>query len=129
MVNSPNCALCIDTVETIKHVLWDCPRSTRVWDFLNNETRDFLGTEYISYETIILGNSTPIMAMETLIVWITKMIMAINREELISNEVVDARFKTLFFYEKQTFGLNSKKTNSLSNSLLFFGESLIFCHF
>jgi len=89
--------------------LWDCPRSARAWDFLNQQTRQVLGLDYINYNSIILGHKHPNMAMETMITWTIKLIMSINREELISNEVIMQKFKTLFYFEKKTFGLNSKK--------------------
>ena len=109
MVESPDCKLCANTIETIKHVLWDCPRSARAWEFLNRQTRDLLGLEYINYNSVILGHKHPNMAMETMITWTIKLIMSINREELISNEVIMQKFKTLFYFEKKTYGLNSKK--------------------
>ena len=109
MVNSPYCSICPEDVETIQHLLWTCPRSARVWNYLNTLTSVFMGENYISYNTIILGNSTPNMAMETMIVWVLKLITAIERESFISNEVIFQKFHTLFHYEKKMFGRNSKK--------------------
>jgi len=57
------------------------------------------------------------MAMETMIVWMTKMIMSINREQ-ISNQQVETKLKTLFYYEKCMFGVNSKKMRSRWGGLL-----------
>ena len=118
MVDSPHCSFCPNEIETVKHVIWDCPRSTRAWEYLESQTREALGREYLSYNTIILGNPEPNMAMETMITWTLKLIMAINREELINNEVIANKFSTLFYYEKKAFGLNSKKMKSRWGNLI-----------
>ena len=102
MVNSPYCSICPEDVETIKHLLWTCPRAARVWNYLNTLTIVFLGGNYISYNTIILGNSIPYMAMETMIVWALKMITAIERESFISNKIIFQKFSTLFYYGKKS---------------------------
>jgi len=109
MKDYPNCDFCTNTVETIKHVLWDCPRAARAWNFLNEETRTCLGSEYINYSSVIIGNPQPNMAMETMITWTCKLIMSINREDNISNELLLAKFKTLYYYEKKMLGTNSRK--------------------
>ena len=95
MVNSPNCSICTDTVETVKHLLWDCPRSARIWSYLNNTTRVILGREYINYNVIVLGNPNPIMAMETMIVWALKIITSIDRSQMVESESIFQKFKTL----------------------------------
>ena len=118
MVNSPMCSLCGTEIETIKHVLWDCPRSARAWNFLTSLTRDYIDQGYISYNSIILGSHQPNMAMETIITWVIKLIMSINREELISNEVIVHKFNTLFYYEKKMFGLHSRKLKARWGNLL-----------
>jgi exonuclease III len=117
MVESPNCDNCPGTIETIKHVLWDCPRAAGAWYFLNAETREWLGQNYITYESVILGNPDVNAAMETIITWVTKLILTKNRD-FISNEQIKAKFKTLFYYEKQLFGINSKKMRSRWGPLL-----------
>jgi len=109
MVESPNCVMCPNVPETIKHVLWQCPRATRVWQSLNNKTRGSLGFDYITYNTIILGRKNPNMAMETMILWTARLLMSINREDIVSNEAIEHNFKTLFYYETKTHGANSKK--------------------
>ncbi len=118
MVSSPNCNTCPNEVESIKHLLWDCPRSARAWEYLNSQVRGFLGQDYVTYNSVVLGNSPPNMAMETMITWVTKMIMGINRENQISNEEIDGRFKLLFLYEKQTFGITSKRMKARWGPLL-----------
>ncbi len=118
MVDSPYCNFCHNAIETIKHVLWDCPRSGRVWDHVNAQTREFFGADYVTYESVVLGNAQPNLAMETMITWITKLILAINREEHISFSQIEAKFKILFYYEKQAFGLRSKKMSTRWGPLL-----------
>jgi hypothetical protein len=110
--------MCTNVIESIKHVLWDCPRSARVWEYLNNKVRGVLGYNYITYNAIILGRNNPNMAMETMILWAVRSIMSIDRENMISNEVIEHKFKTLFYYEKQTFGSNTKKLISRWGNLV-----------
>ena len=118
MVNSPNCAVCNNVRETVKHLIWDCPRSARVWTFINELTRNLLGRDYVNYESVILGNPSPNMAMETIIVWTLKIITSINRVEIISNELIFKNFQTLFHYEKTTFGKDSKKMRARWGNLI-----------
>ena len=109
MINTPNCSRCPNTIETIKHLLWDCPRSRNVWDHLNLRLKNIIGYDYINYETIILGGDRPIYAVETLIVWLLRVIMSIERDEIITNNTVDQQIKTLFNYDKISFGENTAK--------------------
>jgi hypothetical protein len=118
MIDTPYCARCPEVIETIKHVLWECPRAKKAWEFLNEQTKDYLGEEYIKYETVILGNPNSNFAMETIITWITRMIMSIDRSEDINNEVILARLKSLFHYEKQAFGIYSKKMKARWGNLM-----------
>jgi exonuclease III len=103
MTENPNCNLCPTAVETIKHLLWDCPRSRSAWEHLNDFLRPKIGRNYVDYETIFLGSDNPIYAIETMIVWTLKKIISINREDDISQNNIIALFKTLFKYEKQAF--------------------------
>ena len=109
MVNSPNCSRCPNTIETVKHLLWECPRSRNVWDYLNLRLKDDIGYDYVNYETIILGGDRPIYIVEILIVWLLRVIMSIERDEIITNSIVDQQIKTLFNYEKISFGENTNK--------------------
>ena len=103
------CSSIVQTPGSLKHLIWDCPRSARVWKLLNNLTKDLLGGEYINYNTVILGNSKPLMAMETIIVWALKLITKIDRDSFISNEVITQKLSNLLHYERKTFSKNSKK--------------------
>jgi len=87
MVVDQHCSLCPDTVETIKHLIWDCPRSRNAWDALNDIVRPILGRDYVNYEVIILGNENPIYAIETYIVWLLKKIITIERIQAIEPEL------------------------------------------
>ena len=118
MVDSPACKFCLTQIETVKHVLWSCPRTARAWEYLKGITMSHIGSDYITYNTVIVGNPEPNMAMETMITWVTKLILAINREEIISNEVIQQKFQTLFYYEQKTFGLKSKKMRARWGNLL-----------
>ena len=111
MVDSPNCKYCTNVIETIKHLVWDCPRSTRAWSYVNvnNLTSPKLGRIYIDYNSIILGNEQLIPAMEVIIVWVLRMIMSIEREQQIQNEAIFSQIRTVFRYEENSFGLYSSK--------------------
>ncbi len=117
MVDSPNCGECPDQIESIKHVLWECPRAVRAWSYLNSITRNWLSREYVNYETIILGNKDPNMAMETIITWILKLLLAKNRDH-ISQSQIDAKLKSLFFNEKSAFRLKTNKLRARWGPLL-----------
>ncbi len=112
MVDSPNCTYCINQIETVKHLIWDCPRSRNVWNQVNDWFRPVIGIDYINYETIVLGGQKPLGALETIIVWVLRTIMSIDRENMIPNEVITAKIKSLFIYEKKVFGKASKKLSA-----------------
>jgi exonuclease III len=118
MVESQACQFCHEQIETIKHVLWECQRASEVWSYLKVLTKDYVGEDYLSYNTVVLGNPKPVMAMEVMIIWSIKMIMSIDRRQLIPNVALKSKFETLFYYEKTTFGLNSKKMATRWGSLI-----------
>ncbi len=109
MVESQNCVLCDNSVETIKHLIWDCQRSKNVWDYLNNLLRPVVGQNYIRYDTIFLGGDDPIYAIETFIIWMLKKIISIDRTQLITNDFILAQLCRLLEFEKITFGYDSGK--------------------
>jgi hypothetical protein len=117
MVEDPYCGYC-GNVETIKHLIWDCPRSSRVWKYINNLTRAKLGRDYVSYNTVILGNENTIPGMEVIITWSLRLIMAIERNQELRDEVVLNQIKTLFFYEKTCYRINSKQMRSRWGELI-----------
>jgi len=123
MVGTPNCLTC-GNLETIKHLIWDCPRSKNVWKYINELTSPKLGREYVNYNNIMLGNEKTLPAMEVLIVWALRLIMAIEREQPIQNEQILATFRTLFFYESNSFGKTSKKMKARWGELLDFIDEL-----
>jgi hypothetical protein len=117
MVTSPNCKYCPNTQETVRHVLWDCPRAAQAWSYLKAYIRGKVDDGYITYNTIILGNPDPNMAIETMITWITKALLSIDRD-LIGNDLIEKKFNTLYYYERTTFGLTSRKMKKRWGNLL-----------
>ena len=109
MVETPNCSFCLDEVETVKHLVWDCPRSVGTWKYINDLTRPILGLDYINYKSIILSAEKPLPAMEVIIVWVLRMIMAIERVQQIQHETILLQIKTLFYYEQKCYGTRSKQ--------------------
>jgi hypothetical protein len=65
----------------------------------------------MSYNTVILGNENPIQAIETLIVWILRKIMSMDRTELIQQNIISNQITTLLQYEKSVYKLNREKLN------------------
>ena len=56
-----------------------------------------------------MGGDRLIYIVETIIVWLLRVIMSIERDEIITNNTVDQQIKTLFICEKLTFGENTAK--------------------
>jgi hypothetical protein len=109
MMNTPNCTYWTNRVETIKHLIWDCPRSRCAWNQVNDIFRGKLGTNYINYETNTLGNQAPLGALETVIVWILRIIMSKDREREVTNEVIRSKIETIYQYEARMLGKTSTK--------------------
>jgi len=118
MSDTPNCPTCTNTIESIKHVLWSCPRAERIWEFVRTQTSAYIGNDYLSYNTIVLGNPNPNLAMETIITLVTRSILSINREDFIVNDVINEKINNLFYYEKKCFGVNSKKMRARWGNLI-----------
>jgi hypothetical protein len=105
MVSSPICTFCNQDqiVESIKHLIWDCPRSKSVWDTLEELIRATYNRSYITYESIIIGNEQFIPLVENLIVIALKLIIAKDRSGPVSREQLISKIKTFYFIEKQAF--------------------------
>jgi len=103
MVDSPECDFCgaQRVVETIKHMIWECPRVACLWVYLREITREAYNVDCVRYETIILGQDQGIPLVESLILIILKLIMVKNRSGIVTIEQVKSRIKTMFFIEKQ----------------------------
>lgn len=89
MIESPSCAFCGTDRETVKHLLWDCPRTREVWDYVNSICRRAYNVEYVTYNTVVLGSENPIYVLETLIVMILKIILKKDRTASIDSNVID----------------------------------------
>ena len=103
MVNSPFCEYCTEdnVVETIKHILWDCPRASRIWESLNIITSRAFNLNYMTYNTIILGSEKPIFVLETLILVALKLILTKDRSTAITREVLESKIKLQFILEQK----------------------------
>jgi len=119
MVDSPLCDFCGNrqVVETIKHMIWDCPRVAILWDHLKRITREAYNVDCVKYETIILGLEQGIPLVESLILIILKLIMVKNRSEIVIMDLVKSRIKTLFFMKK-SFQQSGKGFLDLAKSQL-----------
>ena len=102
MTESPNCTFCSHTVEveTIKHLLWDCPRSQQVWNYVNSVVRLAYNINYINYNTVVVGSENPIPVVESIIVTALKLILVIDRSLLVSRNEVRNRIKHQFILEQ-----------------------------
>lgn len=100
MVNSQSCNYCNTEVESIKHMLWDCPRAQGAWNYLRQLINQAYSDEYINYETIIVGSHSVIPLLETLILLTLKAIIVKDRSNLVSIESLQQKFKTQFFIER-----------------------------
>jgi len=88
MVNTKECPFCSYESETIKHLLWECPRSQEVWTFLNSISTLAYNRSYVTYESILIGDTNPISAIDTLIVQVLKLILTIDRSTSIDIQSV-----------------------------------------
>jgi len=104
MTNSPNCTFCglsnSYVIENIDHLLWECPRTKGAWDYLNEICRRAYNKNYINYNTVVLGSTQPILVIETLIVKVLRLVMAIDRSAVITNDVIKNSIKQQFIIEK-----------------------------
>jgi exonuclease III len=103
MVESPMCDFCQgqDIIESIKHMLWDCPRAQVPWNYLQNLISRSFGINYLSYENIVLGSEETIPILECIIVLILKLIVVKDRTDIITNERIMNKIESQFTIEKQ----------------------------
>jgi hypothetical protein len=104
MVDSVLCDYCAhhDVVETIKHMLWECPRAQNLWNYVINLVARAYGVNYISYNTIILGQEVAIPVIENVIITTLKLIMVKDRSTEIAVEQLKNKIKVQFFIEKRS---------------------------
>jgi len=109
MVDTPHCSFCNIEIESIKHLIWDCPRSRQTWTCVNEWLGDTVGREYFTYETIVLGNENPINCLETIIVWVLRLVMSYERNEQVTTDQIKNQINTLYIYEKKMYEANPDK--------------------
>jgi len=100
MVESSNCDFCLEEVETIKHMLWDCPRAQQGWRYLKRLCGQAYNDEYVNYDSIVLGSANFIPLVETLIMLTLKCITAKDRSNSIDNDHLTNKFKSQYIIEK-----------------------------
>jgi hypothetical protein len=71
-------------------MIWDCPRSQTLWNFIENLIATAYNVNYLSYKTIVLGSDNQIPLVENLILIALKLIMSKDRDAIIEIE----QFKT-----------------------------------
>jgi len=106
MTNSNLCNHCSarGEVETVKHMLWDCPRAKNLWTFLENLVRQGYNlASYINYNTIILGAAKPIPLIENLILIALKLIMTVDRSNEVDIELYKNKIRNFYIIEKHHF--------------------------
>jgi len=111
MSPSPFCTYCHNTqvIESIKHLLWDCPRAKSVWEYINEIAVNGYNRDYVTYNSIILGSESPIPILENLIIIALKLLLSKDRTSAVNNNEIKNRIKRLFIIEKYAF--RRKKRN------------------
>jgi len=105
MVNSNECNFCADggEIETIKHMIWSCPRAESLWNYVKQICRRAFNIEYVTYDTVILGSKNPIPVLENIILIGLKLVMSKDRSQSIDNQVFINRVNNLRLIEKNSF--------------------------
>jgi len=113
MIDSPLCTFCGDNnrVETIKHLVWDCPRSRGPWEFLKGICIQAYNRNYINYNSVVLGSDRPIDVMEQIIVLVLKIILKKNREDRIENDTIKNVIKNQYIVERMAMQKQQHKFN------------------
>ncbi len=109
MVESPLCSFCTHTVENIKHVLWECPRSRLVWSYVDRLLFQAYHRNYISYNSVVLGSENPIPLGESIITMVLKMILVKDRSAIITTNEVKEKIKAQFIIEKIAMSKKKEK--------------------
>ena len=73
---SPNCRFCTGTVETIIHMLWDCPKITPVWEKIGDWVKSKTGYEFYYHPSFVLLNLDIVREEETPdIIWLLLLVI------------------------------------------------------
>jgi len=104
MVDSALCDFCThhNVVESIHHMLWECPRAQILWEYIKNLVTQSYGLDYISYKSILLGHEAIIPIVESLIITTLKLIMVKDRSSEVAIELLKNKIKTQLFIEKRS---------------------------
>jgi len=78
MVQSKNCDRC-GCVESIRHVLWECVRASRVWDYLNNILTVQGYNITVSFDSLFVGFAPTNPVVECIITRLTQLLLQIER--------------------------------------------------
>jgi hypothetical protein len=81
MVDDRQCCYC-GSLETVKHMLWDCNRVRGVWETLNNAFIVYDPGGVITYNSIFVGFSPTIPVLESVLTRVTRSIVSIERQEV-----------------------------------------------
>jgi hypothetical protein len=87
MVQNPDCDFC-GVRETIKHMLWECPRLINLWDKLSRVFCTLEANKEIQFETLFVGYNLTSPILESLITRATRSIVTRERGEIIPMEKI-----------------------------------------
>jgi hypothetical protein len=108
MSPTPNCNYCLNEVETIKHLIWDCPRSNEAWQYFNSITMQIFNINYVTYDTIVLGPPKPILVLEALVLEVLKLIMKKDREDRINEATIKNHI--ILYYKIEKMAMRGRET-------------------
>jgi len=108
MSPNENCDLC-NICETIKHVLWECPRAATLWRFLS-DIINTIGSELVlSFECLFIGFAPTEPVFEAIITRMCQILLRIDRSSLIPTGVITNEIVTLanlYLFNKKTKDMN-----------------------
>jgi len=100
MTDSSMCSFCTHTIEDIKHVLWECPRSTLVWSYIDRLIFQAYHRNYITYNVIVVGSDNPIPLAECIITIALKLILTKDRSAMITTNEIKSKIKAQYIIEQ-----------------------------
>jgi len=107
MVNSPNCNRC-GQIESIKHVVWDCARAKRVWQWFNELLSNLNYTNRVDLQSIFLGFYPTKPVLESIITKLTQTLLGIERTADIQVEIMS---KTVLNFINLNIGGSIERNN------------------
>lgn len=94
MSTSDNCDLC-NICETIKHVLWECPRAATIWRWLSDIINTIDMDLFLSFECLFIGFATTEPVIESIITRLCQILLRVDRSSLIPTQVLTNEIVTL----------------------------------